>query len=144
MATTTMNHAVPADRVARSRALTVAAATVAAVAVWAISVPLLGVHLLVRFGTGATQSVGIDYVAGATVLASLAGWGVLALLERRTARARTIWTGAALVVVLVSLSLPLTAGTTSSTTAVLAVMHVAVAAILIPGLRRTSSAQNQG
>jgi predicted permease len=125
------------------RAMTVAAATVAAIAVWAIAVPLLGAHLLIRFGSGAPESIGVDYILGATVITSLIGWGVLALLERRTPRARTIWTALAIVVVLVSLGLPLTAGTTTSTKVVLALMHVAVASVLILGLPRSGMTQNR-
>ena len=95
MATTTIRYAAPATGVGRTRALGVAGAVLAAVAVWAIAVPLSGTHLLIRFGSGAAQSIGIDYVIGASLAASLAGWGLLALLERRTARARRIWTGIA-------------------------------------------------
>jgi hypothetical protein len=67
---------------------------------------------------------------------SLAGWGLLALLEKRTTRARTIWTGVAILVLVASLSLPLAAGTTTSTKVALSVMHLAVAAVLISALRR--------
>ena len=111
----------------------------AAVAVWAVAVPLSGTHLLIRFGSGAAQSIGIDYVIGASLAASLAGWGLLALLERRTARARRILDRhRPCVVVVLSLRLPLTAGTTLSSKVALALMHVAVAAVLIPALRRSS------
>ena len=44
----------------RTRLLGVAGATLAAVAVWMIEVPLLGIHLLTRFGNAAPQTVGID------------------------------------------------------------------------------------
>ncbi len=104
-------------------------------AVWVVAVPLLGVHVLVRFGSGASETVGVDYVIGATLIASLAGWGLLAMLERRTSRARSIWTIVAIVVLLVSLSLPLTFATTTASKIVLALMHVAAAAVLIPVLR---------
>lgn len=124
---------------ARTRALGVGGAIVAAVAVWVIAVPLLGVHLLIRFGSGAPQTIGIGYVVGATLIASLVGWGLLAILERGTPRARSIWTVAALVVLLVSLSLPLTAGISATTKVVLALMHVAAAAVLIPVLRSGSA-----
>ena len=106
-------------------------------AVWAIAVPLSGTHLLIRFGSGAAESIGIDYVIGASLAASLAGWGLLALLERRTARARRIWTGIAFVVVVLSSNFPLTAGTTMSSKVALALMHVAVAAVLVPAMRRS-------
>jgi Family of unknown function (DUF6069) len=141
-ATNTLEYTTAATaRVARSRALSVAGATLAASAVWVVAVGLLGAHLLVRFGAGAPQTVGIGLVVGASLVASLCAWGLLALLERRIARARTIWTVAAVVVLLVSLSLPLTAGVALSTKAALALMHVAAASILIPLLRSASSAQ---
>ena len=58
----------------RTRALGVGGGVLAAVAVWVVAVPLLGVHVLVRFGSGASETVGVDYVIGATLIASLAGW----------------------------------------------------------------------
>lgn len=137
MATTTISYAAPhTDHAGRTRALGVAGALGAALAVWVIAVPLLGIHLLIRFGTGPAQPIGLEYVVGATLATSLAAWGLLALMERRTARARTLWTGVAVVVLVLSLTLPLTAGTTTSAKAALALMHVAVATVLILTLRR--------
>jgi hypothetical protein len=125
-------------RVTRTRAISVAAASLTAVAVWAVAVPLLGTNLLVRFGSAPAQGVGIESVVGASLAASLLGWVSLTFLERHTPRARTIWSRIAIVVLLVSLSLPLGAGATISSKAALALMHLAVAAVLIPGLRRNS------
>ena len=122
--------------VGRNRILGVAGATLAAVAVWAIEVPLLGIRLLTQFGNTAPQDVGIAAVVVSSLAGSLAGWGLLALLERRFARARTIWTAIAIAVLLVSFSLPISAGTTTTTRVSLAMMHLAVAAVLIPTLRR--------
>jgi hypothetical protein len=140
--TTTMEYAAPAaTRPSLTRVLGVGGAVTAAVAVWAVAVPFLGLHLIVRFGTGSPQSIGLDFVVGASLMASLAGWGLLVMLERRSSHARLIWTMAALAVLLVSLSLPLSAGTTASTKAALAVMHVAVAAVLIPAMRIRSAAR---
>jgi predicted permease len=106
-----------------------------------VAVPLLGLHLVIRFGSGAPQTIAVGFVVGATLIASLAAWGLLALLERRTARARSIWTLVAVAVLIVSLALPLSAGTTTTSKIVLALMHVAVAAVLIPGLRAGSSSR---
>jgi Family of unknown function (DUF6069) len=137
MSVTTTTRYAPATvgRVRLNRALGVAGGTAAALAIWAVAVPLLGLHLLVRFGNSAPQSVGAGLVLGASLAASMCGWGLLVVLERRTAHARTIWTGVAIVVLLVSLSLPLTAGTTLPTKAALALMHVAVATVLVLALR---------
>jgi predicted permease len=141
MATTTIReYTTPADaRLSRTRALGVAGAVLAAVAVWAVAVPLLGLHLMVRFGSAAPENVGIGLVVAASLIGSVFGWVLLAILERRTARARAIWTIVATSVLLVSLSLPLTSGTTASTKVVLATMHVAVAAVLLPALRGRSA-----
>jgi hypothetical protein len=127
-----------AAHVRRNRILGVAGATLAAVAVWAIEVPLLGIRLQAQFGNAAPQSIGIALVVVSALAGSLGGWGLLALLERRfaQARARTIWTGIAIAVLLVSFSAPISAGTTTTTKVALAMMHLAVAAVLIPSLRR--------
>ena len=122
--------------VRRNRILGVAAATLAAAAVWVIEVPLLGIRLQTQFGNTPPQSVGIGLVVLSALAGSLAGWGLLAILERRFTRARTIWTGIAIAVLLVSFSAPISAGTTTTTKFALAMMHVAVAAVLIPTLRR--------
>ena len=121
-----------------ARALGVVGAAIAAAAVWAIAVPLLGVQLQVRFPGGALQGVGIEAVLISSLLGSLVGWGVLALLEQRTARARALWTGLAAASVLASLSLPVIAGATISTKVTLALMHLAVGAVFIPAMRRAS------
>ena len=145
MASTTITgYAAPAaDRQRRTRALGVGGAVIAAVAVWLVAVPLLGLHLLVRFGGAAPQSVGVGLVVGASLIGSLLGWGLLAMLERRTVRARTIWSVVAIAVLFVSLSLPLTAGTTASTKVVLAIMHVAVAAVLLTTFRTRSAMRDR-
>jgi hypothetical protein len=135
--TTTMEHIAPAPiHVRRVRVLGVAGATLATVAVWVVAVPILGTHLLVRFGNTAPQSVELGFVVGGSLVASLVGWGLLVMLERFTSNARMIWTGVAIVVLALSFSLPLGAGTTESTIVALALMHVAAAAVLIPALRR--------
>ena len=132
----TLEHVPSASaHVRRNRILGVGGATLAAAAVWVIEVPLLGIRLQTQFGN-TPQSVGIDLVVLSALAGSLAGWGLLAILERRFTRARTIWTGIAIAVLLVSFSAPISAGTTTTTKFALAMMHVAVAAVLIPTLHR--------
>lgn len=121
----------PARR--RARALAVAAATAGALAVWLVAVPLAGVDLVARTG-GTDQTVGPVPVAVTTVLVGLAAWALLALLERLTRRARPIWTGLALAVLLVSMLGPLTGGVGAAAKLSLATMHVAIAVVLIPML----------
>jgi hypothetical protein len=120
----------------RARALGVVGAVVAAVTVWAVAVPVLGIELTFRFGNTAPQNVVFWAVVGFTLGASLAGWGILAALERRMSNAREIWTAVALVVLVASLGLPLAGGTTISSKIALAMMHLAAAGVLIPTLRR--------
>jgi hypothetical protein len=134
--TTTTSSRSTTGRVSR-RGLTVAAAVLAAVIVWLIAVPVAGIDLLVRPGGGATQQVGVGSVVAVSLLAALLGWGLLAMLERLLpARARTVWTVAAGVVLVLSLAGPLTGGTTPAVAATLALMHLAVGAVLIIGLPR--------
>ncbi|SCE91898.1 DUF6069 family protein [Micromonospora mirobrigensis] len=120
----------------RTRPLAVLAVTCATVAVWAVAVPLAGVDLVARSG-GADRTVGPGAVAGTTLLVGLAGWAVLALLERRTRRARSIWTGLALAVLLVSLLPPLAEGVGTAAKLTLVTMHL-VAGLLVPALGRTA------
>ncbi|MEW2332639.1 DUF6069 family protein [Micromonospora chersina] len=140
---TTTTPTVPARTTARptrrrDRALAVLAATAATLAVWAAAVPVAGVDLAVRGGAGTEQSVTPAAVAVSTLLAGLAGWALLALLERFTARARAVWTGAAGLVLLLSLLGPLTGGVGAAATLTLVALHLAAAAVLVPLLRRTA------
>ena len=134
--------ATPTTRPRRARAFAVIAAALAALAVWLVTDPLLGIDLVgtTRPGSKELMSITPALVAGTSLVVALAGWGLLALLERFTARARTIWTAIALLVALLSLAGPLSAlASTSAANAVaLALMHLAVAAVLIPGLAGTS------
>jgi len=99
-------------------------------------VPVLGVHLTTRFGNGDAQNVGIGLVVIASLIGSSAGLGLLIALEKISSRAITIWTAVSIAALLISLSFPLVAGTTISAKVSLALMHVAVATILIVTLRR--------
>jgi hypothetical protein len=119
----------------RSRALGVAGAVLAAVAVWAVAVPVLGISLLIHFGNTAPQGVGLPAVVGGSLVGSLLGLGLLVVLEKLSANARTIWTSVAAVALTASLGLPLVAATTQATMLALALMHVAAAGVLIPALR---------
>jgi hypothetical protein len=61
------------------------------------------------------------------------------MLERRTPHGLAVWTTVALVVTIASLSLPAVAGITAAAATALALMHLAVAAVLIPALRRSAA-----
>ena len=122
----------------RTRALCPAVGALAAALAWAVEVPLLGIHLNVRFGAGHIQTIAVGQVTGVAAAASLLGWLLLAQLERRTLRARPIWTTIALVALAASLALPLAAATTTSAIVGLIVMHLTVGAVVIPALARTA------
>lgn len=119
----------------RSRALGVVGAALAALVVWLVAVPLLGVELRVAAPTG-TQAVGAVAVVTFALGAALLGWALLVVLERFTHRAVTIWTTVALVLLLASLVPPFFSATTTAGGVVLALMHLAVAAVLVPAVRR--------
>jgi Family of unknown function (DUF6069) len=140
----------PTMRPWRARGLAVIAAVLAALAVWLVTDPLLGVDLAAPTGPGSEELLSITpvLVAGTSLIIALAGWGLLALLERFTARPRTIWTAIAVLVGLLSLAGPLStiARTTVANGLSLALMHLAVAAVLIPAWRpprRPSPVQRQ-
>jgi Family of unknown function (DUF6069) len=141
---------------ARTRALCAVGGALAAAIAWAVEVPLLGIHLTVRFGNGRfgprhfgpgpfgaghVQTISVDQIVGISLAAALLGWLLLTILERRTSRARLIWTSSALVALAVSLTLPLAAATTTAAAVGLIVMHLTVGAAVIPAMARTARAR---
>ena len=120
-----------------TRAATVGAAIFAAAVTWVVAVPALGVELRVNMAGQPPMAVGLPQVVLTVLVVSLAGWALLAILERATTQARTIWTAVATAVLVLSYAAPLTAGAASATTTVLVVMHSIVGLTLIVGLRRT-------
>ncbi|MFD7460498.1 MULTISPECIES: DUF6069 family protein [unclassified Streptomyces] len=120
---------------ARRRRLGVTAlAVLVPVLVWLVADPLLGHRLRITDGEQ-TLDIGAVPVAAVALLASLSGWGLLAALERFGARhARAIWTGVAGVVLAASFLPFIGDGMDGGTRISLALMHLAVAAVLIPGL----------
>lgn len=134
----TPNISSAGGRRTRIRALGVGGAVLAAVVIWTVAVPILGVDLRVTPGTDQPQDVGVGSVVVVSLAASLAGWGLLALLERFTSRGTTIWTVVALVVLVVSL-LGALAGVTTATTVTLALLHLVVGTVLIVVLARVST-----
>ncbi|RIQ37416.1 DUF6069 family protein [Jiangella rhizosphaerae] len=122
------------ETTARRRAvLAVAGATAAATLPWAVAV-IAGADLEVTTA-GVTMDVGLALVLSGALTMSLAGWGLLVWLGRRTGDARRVWTGVALTVLVLSLSGPLMADADGDAKVYLMLMHLAVGAVLIPGLR---------
>ncbi|MEV8228933.1 DUF6069 family protein [Streptomyces sp. NPDC079167] len=120
--------------VRRGRLWVTALAVLAPVLVWLVADPVLGHRLRITDGEQ-TLDIGAVPVVIAALLASLSGWALLAALERfGVRRARALWTGAAGVVLAMSF-LPFTGdGMDGGTRVFLALMHLAVAVVLIPGL----------
>jgi hypothetical protein len=83
------------------------------------------------------QAIGFTWVIAVTLVAGLAAWGLLALLERVTGNAKTIWTAIAVVVLVLSLLGPIGSGVGTSSKIALALMHAGAAATIIPLMRRS-------
>lgn len=122
-----------------SRAAVVAGAVLTTALVWVIGEPLLGHDLVVVSPGQPAIDLGLAQIAFVALASSLLGWAALAALERITRHAVLIWTVAALVVLAVSFAPFAGVETSGGSKVVLALTHVAVAAVLIPGLRRTSA-----
>lgn len=123
---------------ARRAAAIVAAATVAAMATWMIA-RAADVDFEVETWGGDTLTVGLPLVTATALAASLAGWGVLTWLTRRSDQPRRAWTRTATTVLIASLPGPLLSDASGGARVSLALMHVAVGAVLIPGLRSVAS-----
>lgn len=137
MDTTTV--AAPDAATRRARLLAVVAAVSAALILWAVIELAFGLDL--RGPASATEAldVGPAQVVVGSLLAALAGWGLLAALERFTSRARDLWALVAVVVVIGSLGGPLSGtGVTTANRWALVGFHLVVGAVLIPLLYRTS------
>ncbi|MEV4656599.1 DUF6069 family protein [Micromonospora sp. NPDC049301] len=117
------------------RAAVAAGAILVATAEFAILHSASGVDLVA--GTGnATQQITVAAVVVAAAVAALAGWALLALLERLTNRARAWWTSIAVAVLLLSLLVGPPSGVGGGAKAALALLHLSVGVVLILGLSR--------
>lgn len=119
----------------RTRRLgTVLAAPAAALVLWAAATPIADIDLTVD-QAGTPLTVGPVLIVLACLIVGSAAWGLLAILERSTARASLIWSIIAAAVLAFSLTGPLAAATTAAML-VLMGMHVVTGGILITGLVR--------
>ena len=92
-----------------------------------------GIDLAVRQGDGA-RHIGPAAVVVAALIAGLAAWGLLALLERTIRRPVPTYRVIASIVLILSLAAPLGSGVDTSSRLVLLGMHLTVATALIVGL----------
>jgi Family of unknown function (DUF6069) len=123
-----------------TRALATVGGAVAALAVWVVAKYAFDVAMQARplGGTGPADITAFNVIFSA-LLGALVGWALLAILERSVQRARTIWTWIAIAGTVLSFVSPLVApDATTGTKIALLLMHVAVAAVVIPIFARTS------
>jgi hypothetical protein len=116
------------------RLLVVLAIPAAALLLWAAATPLAWIDLTVD-QAGTPLTVGPVLIALAALVVGFGAWGLLAILEKFTARSGLIWSITAAAVLALSLTGPLAAATTAAML-VLMGMHVATGSILIAGLVR--------
>jgi hypothetical protein len=123
-----------------ARLVAVALGVLAAVAVWIVSEQVLGVDVREpAFGAEAPKAIGAGQVVVASVVAGLAAWLALAILERLTRHARTAWVVLASVVLALSLGAPLSgSGIDGGSRLVLVMLHLTVGLLLIVLLARTA------
>ena len=123
-----------------ARPIAVALGVLAALAVWGLSELVFGIDVRQpAFGPGEPQDLTAGPIVIASVVAGLAAWLALAVLERLTHHARAAWVGLATLVLAVSLGAPLSGrGIDGGSRLVLTLLHLTVGAWLIALLPRTS------
>jgi hypothetical protein len=124
--------------------MAVVAAASTALAIWVLAELGFGIQLRAPEGFGASGNIDALSVVMVSSFLSLAGWGLLALLERLTARARTLWVVIAVVALVLSLGTPLSGtGVSVANRVVLVLMHLVVGGVLISSLYRTTPSPAQ-
>jgi hypothetical protein len=121
----------------RRRALGIVATLVVTLAVWLLG-RLVGADYWITDAQGTVQ-ISALVTTQVTLVVSLFGWGVLALLERLTRHGTTIWTVLAAVVVVASMIPIVLVEATTPTRWALGAVHLAVGAVLVPALVRARS-----
>ena len=107
---------------------------------WAVAGPLAGADFIIRLSPSTSpRHIGPTDIAVAALLAGLAAWLFLALLEWWTPKARPVWTVSALLVLAISLIGPFDARSTGTVIALIC-LHLLVGGVLIGGLRLSSPA----
>lgn len=91
-----------------------------------------------EFPVADDQKIAFAQVIFVTIVVGLIAWGLLELLERVSPRAATIWLAVAVVCFLVSLIGPFTSGENTSSTIVLALMHLGAFTTIVPMMWRSA------
>ncbi len=117
----------------RNRHATIALTVGVAAVSWVLVTQLAGVNLTVKFPHSSPSSVAFGAVVAAAASATMAGWVLLAALERLVPRPLVAWRWLAAVVVLVSLSAPAAFATTLPAAAGLIAIHLAVGTTAVTG-----------
>ena len=124
------------------RLAAIGTAVVAAIVGWFLIENVFSIDL-VGPSTGGRPTIEIAALAVAisTIVATLIGWGGLALLERKNGSPRRTWTILAVIGTVLSLGLPLSgSGIDGTQRGGLIALHLLVAAVFIPLLARTAVA----
>jgi hypothetical protein len=115
------------------RAGSIAVAAAANAMLWGVCAAL-GADFLLSDSMG-TAVISLPIAVTATAIFGLLGWASLALLERFTRRARTVWIALAVTITAASIVPIFREHATGATRAALTVLHLAVAVVLVPGFR---------
>jgi hypothetical protein len=125
--------------VRRARGLAVGGAVLATSLIYIVAHALGTDFKLTDPGKTEAHALILPEIIVFTIVFSLLGWGALALLERYTRRAKTIWTALAITVLVLSFVPLAIEQATSDTKIMLSLIHLAVAVTLVPVLRRSAS-----
>ncbi|MBC6459006.1 DUF6069 family protein [Actinomadura sp. HBU206391] len=123
----------------RARSLAVGAAVLANSLIYLVAHALGTDFKLTDPGKAEAHALILPEIIVFTLVPCLLGWGALALLERYTRHAKAIWTVLATVVLALSFVPLAIEHATTDTKIVLSVIHLVVAAVLVPVLRRSSA-----
>jgi hypothetical protein len=116
----------------RGRVVTIALAATAAGVAWLLG-KLARVDYITETPIGARQ-ITLSLTVASTVVAGVAGWAIIALLERYSASPQRIWIRLTLVVLVLSIVPIFWTSANLSTQLMLTALHCVAAAILIPAL----------
>ncbi len=139
MLVTQETHRTKPRQLRLQRGLAVLSAIIAALAVWLVAKFGLGVEVAEPESSGPASQIDTANIVVVSAAALFAGWALLAVLERFTARAARWWLRIAVLVAIVSLAGPLTTpGLTASGRVVLGMLHLVIGTLAIALLYRSS------